>query len=101
MPTDTPPARKPSFSLRGIGIKSDAMPRIRTARPIQNIDFMTSLSGLSADSEAAYAAPQSDGLQDPYSNENHHDDVQNRLDAGSHRDKTIDQPQRHADDDQR
>ena len=41
-PTDTPPASKPSCSLRGIGITSETMPRISTAIPTQNRTFTRS-----------------------------------------------------------
>jgi hypothetical protein len=47
-----------------------------------------------------YISPQPDGLQKPDTNGNHHDDIQNRLDAGRHGDKPVDQVQRHADHDQ-
>jgi hypothetical protein len=48
-----------------------------------------------------YISPQSDGLQQPNTNSDHNDDIQNRLDAGGHGDKPVDQVQRHADNDQR
>jgi hypothetical protein len=46
-------------------------------------------------------SPQSGGLQYPDPDGDHHDDIQNRLDAGLHGDKTIDQPQREPDHNQR
>jgi hypothetical protein len=48
-----------------------------------------------------YIPPQSDGLQQPNTNGNHNDYIQNGLDAGGHGDKPVDQVQRHADHDQR
>src|SRR6478672_4808128 len=40
-PIDTPPILIPSFSLRGIGTRSDTMPRINVTSPIQNSAFMS------------------------------------------------------------
>ena len=51
-------------------------------------------------SKTGYIPPQAHSLQDPNPNGNHNDDVQNRVDARGHRDKTVDQPQPYADHDQ-
>jgi hypothetical protein len=40
-------------------------------------------------------------LKYPHTYGHHHDDIQNRFDAGCHGDITVDQPQPHTDDDQR
>jgi hypothetical protein len=53
-----------------------------------------------ANPEIRYPVPQSDRLQDPNTNGNHDYYVQNRLDAGGHGDKAIDQPQPNANYDQ-
>jgi hypothetical protein len=48
------------------------------------------------ESKTGHIRPQAHGLQDPDTNGNHYDDVQNRVDARGHGDKTIDQPQPNA-----
>jgi len=60
---------------------------------------MSSFRELPAYPEGADAAPQPDGLQNPYYDRNHHHYVQNRFDARSHWNITIDQPQQHSNDD--
>jgi hypothetical protein len=48
-----------------------------------------------------YAGPQPYRLQDPNGDRNDNHNIQDCLDAGSHGDKVIDQPQPDADHDQR
>jgi hypothetical protein len=57
------------------------------------IDLMQSIAG--------YAPPPSDRLQDPNGDGNNDYYIQNRLDAGSHRDIVVDEPQPDTYDDQR
>jgi hypothetical protein len=55
---------------------------------------------LPANPKVGDATPQANRLQDPNSNCNYYDDVQNRLDAGSHWDVAIDEIERHPYDDE-
>ena len=50
--------------------------------------------------EVSDVPPESDGLQQPDADGNHYHYVQDCFDTGSHRDKAIDQPQCHTNDDQ-
>ena len=46
-------------------------------------------------------SPESDCLQDPDGNRHHHHNIQDGLDAASHRDEVVDEPQRDADNNER
>jgi hypothetical protein len=50
--------------------------------------------------ECGYVCPQADRLQHPNANGNYNDDVQDRLDTGSHGNVSVDQIQGHPNYDQ-
>jgi hypothetical protein len=56
---------------------------------------------LARNTVAGYLSPQSDNLQHPNPDSNYNHYVENRLDARSHGNEPIDQPQCDADHDQR
>jgi hypothetical protein len=58
------------------------------------------MPALPANPKVADATPEANRLQHPNSNSNYYDDVQNRLDAGSHRDVAIDEIKGHPYDDE-